>query len=260
MVKRRIMGRSSREEEVALQMYNIYVQERNRHTIRRETGRNLYDRTAWTQQLGDLPAERRRTETENVEDGLDDRKPRGGMTPWLKLARFVLEKQFDPEQFIRDQFTNLDLAAPVPFPDFFRSDRAVDNYRLGRESAANTLKVELTDSELSFRQRVARHHESHPGKSEDMCWLAVLWDPDARLSPLFRYLVARGIVARQETREVSRFTELMAHFTEEAMLRFCRDADLYKRLWAKLLPKGFAEEAAATYRMVYGIDRGDDRE
>jgi len=129
---------------------------------------------------------------------------------------------------VRAQFAG---CTKPPHPNMLMSPRAVKSYRDFVKSESQSIGVGLKSQSSIFKTETVLLAD-RTGWSSEKCWLHILRSQDSRLTPLFRYCLAKSI-------KVEGSLEIRKRFKLAAMLQYLRSPDSYSKLWREWIPEKF---------------------
>lgn len=158
-------------------------------------------------------------------DGGVDAYGREHTSVWPKLAAFLLERQIDPDSFIRSQLH----LKHLPTPNMLISQQALARYEQFKAENAENLRARLLSETSAFKIKLVTSRPLWPDKSDRGLWECVLLSPFGELSPLFRVCVAC----------MESIPSVVTQFWCAAVEQYLVDREGYDKHWKEIMTPVF---------------------
>lgn len=221
---------SDEEHRLALKLKKVYTEEMRRYLVSKGREGGAY------------------YEPSRAFDGFDNPGPEQGKprpAVWLKVARAVVARGYDVEEYVRAQFEVFRQEGP-PTPAHLLSDRSVQSYEYARDAAPSEAVPSLSTQVHVARTRILEALSADRSTSPHDAWRRVISDPTLQLTPLFRYCLAAS--------EGLEFADMAESFKEDAALQYCRNPRAYDSEWRDVIPRSFPAEAAKIAERLSGAE------
>lgn len=157
-------------------------------------------------------------------DGGIDASGRKHSNIWLKIAKFIVDNNLDPELLVRAQYYEYSASEP-PFPTVLMSQRGIEKLNKYKDIYIDNVIKAIKIQEDAFKLalwNIDAIYKQHAGRKQNTHF--VLTDIKVPLTALFRYMKAQQIGSHV----------LMDNWKNEALKQYLKAPAAYDTYWSAI--------------------------